>query len=169
MRKGFTKGRVDEVHGRPLLLSFGGLYRGVNDVIHYLAWQRWLVDANRLLRNGEIDNTIRTTYGPEFARQLKTWRDRVAEGDSAMYGEADKWVGALRQSVSIAGLGYNVMSAAIQPLGLAQSFDRVGVKWVGRGIGEYIAHPFKATRRVNEASSFMTGSVLVIDGGKLLW
>ncbi len=37
-QRSFTKERVPEVHGRPLLLNMTGLYSGVNDVIHDLAW-----------------------------------------------------------------------------------------------------------------------------------
>lgn len=57
--------------------------------------------------------------------------------------------------MSVAGLGFNVMSAAMQPLGLTQSMVRVGAAWIGRGVAQYIANPRAAARRVNAASEFM--------------
>jgi hypothetical protein len=155
VRRGFTKGRAEEVTGRPLLYSLKGVYDGVNDVIHYLSWQEWLIDANRLLRNQSIDTAIRSTYGPAAVKQLRTWRDAVAEGDSGSQEALDMALGKLRQSVSVAGLGFNVVSALMQPLGLTQSIVRVGAGWIGKGVGQYIAAPVARTKEVNEKSSFM--------------
>lgn len=154
-RRGFTKARSAEVKGRPLLYSLAGVYSGVNDVIHDLAWHEWLIDANKLLSSDKIDNAIRSQYGPAAVQQLKTWVRDVAAGDHAVSSAIDAFVGRLRRGVSVAGLGFNVMSAAMQPLGLTQSIVRVGAKWVGRGIGQYIGNPVKKTREVGAKSEFM--------------
>lgn len=155
VRRGFTKGRAEEVTGRPLLYSLKGVYDGINDVIHYLAWQEWLIDVNRLLRNQSIDTAIRSTYGPAAVKQLRTWRDAVAEGESGSQEALDMALGKLRQSVSVAGLGFNVVSALMQPLGLTQSMVRVGTGWIGKGVAQYAAAPVARTKEVNEKSSFM--------------
>lgn len=154
-RRSFTKARAEEVNGRPLLYSLAGVYSGVNDVIHDLSWHEWLIDTNRLLRSQTIDSAIRNHYGPAVKQQFKKWSADIAEGDKASTDSGDIAVNYIRQSVSVAGLGFNVMSAAIQPLGITQSIVRVGAKWVGRGIAKYIAHPIELTREVNSMSSFM--------------
>ncbi|WP_334157925.1 hypothetical protein [Oryzomicrobium sp.] len=154
-RRSFTKARVDEVAGRPLLYTLSGLYSGVNDVIHDLAWHEWLIDANRLLRSHTIDRAIREHYGPEVKQQLKTWVADIAEGDKGIADAGFNALARLRQGVSASGLGFNVMSALMQPLGITQSITRVGAQWVGRGIAKYIAHPIDLTRQVNEMSDFM--------------
>lgn len=156
-QRSFTKGRVDEVNGRPLLYTLSGLYSGVNDVIHDLAWHEWLIDVNRLLKSQTIDTAIREHYGPEAVRQLKSWRDAVAEGDSASQEAIDSALSRLRQGVSVAGLGFNVMSALMQPLGMTQSVVRVGAKWIGKGTMQYIGNPVAATQDVQERSEFMAG------------
>lgn len=154
-RRSFTKSRVEEVNGRPLLYSLAGVYSGVNDVIHDLAWHEWLIDTNRLLRSQTIDGAIRNHYGPEVKQQFKKWAADIAEGDKPSSDAGDIAVNYLRQSVSVAGLGFNVVSAAMQPLGITQSIVRVGAKWIGRGVSKYLAHPIELTRQVNEMSSFM--------------
>lgn len=154
-KRSFTKARVDEVVGRPLVYNLSGLYSGVNDVIHDLAWHEWLIDANRLLKSTAIDSAIREHYGPEAVRQLKTWRDAIAEGDAGVQEALDSATGWLRQSVSVAGLGFNVMSAALQPLGLTNSISRVGAKWIGQGLANYVSNPARATREAQEMSEFM--------------
>lgn len=155
-RRSFTKTRAEEIVGRPLLYTLGGMYAGVNEVIHDLAWHEWLIDVNRLLKSEKVDTAIRTTYGPEAIRQLKTWRDAIAVGDAATREALDSALSAIRQNVSAAGLGFNVMSAATQFLGAPQSVARIGAGWFGKGMAQYITHPVRRTREVNQQSEFMT-------------
>jgi GNAT superfamily N-acetyltransferase len=154
-KRGFTKTRVETVKGRPLLYSLAGVYSGLNDVIHDLAWHEWLIDVNKLMRSEKIDGAIRQHYGPEAVKQIKAWIKDIAAGEAGLQAELDSALGKLRHGVSVAGLGFNVMSAAMQPLGLTQSIVRVGAKWIGIGVAQYVASPIAATRRVNEASEFM--------------
>jgi hypothetical protein len=143
------------VRGRPLLYTLAGLYSGVNDVIHDLAWHEWLIDTNRLLRSHTIDAAIREHYGPEVKQQFKTWVRDIAEGEKGADAAVDMALSRLRQGISAAGLGFNIMSALIQPLGITQSITRVGAPWVARGMLKYMAHPIDLTRQVNEMSDFM--------------
>lgn len=154
-RRSFTKTRVDEVNGRPLLYTLAGVYSGVNDVIHDLAWHEWLIDVNRLMRSSTIDSAIRDHYGPEVKRQLKSWIQDIAEGERGADNAGEMVLGKLRQGVSIAGLGFNVLSAAIQITGFNQSIVLVGAKWIGRGVTKYLASPIQSTREVTEQSEFM--------------
>jgi len=154
-RRSFTKSRVNQVVGRPLLYSLEGIYSGVNDVIHDLAWHEFLIDANKLLRSNRIDSSIRNHYGPEFKQQLKNWLRDVAQGEGAGSINNEAWISKLRQHVSAAGLGFNLVSALIQPIGITQSVARIGGKWVGRGIRTYISGPIAATKEANAKSDFM--------------
>ncbi|MFN7341418.1 MAG: hypothetical protein ACK5VI_10110 [Opitutia bacterium] len=154
-RRSFTKTRAEEVTGRPLLYSLAGIYSGVNDVIHDLTWHEWLIDVNRLLRSKTIDSAIRSHYGPEVKDQIKTWVRDIAEGDRGAQGAGEAMLARLRQGVSAAGLGFNVMSAAIQITGFNQSIVRVGAGWIGRGVARYIANPVGSAREVVGKSEFM--------------
>jgi hypothetical protein len=154
-RRSFTKSRVEEVKGRPLLYTLGGMYNGINDVIHDLSWHEWLIDANKLLKSQSIDRAIRTQYGPEFKQQLKSWVNDVAVGERAAQQAGEIALNRLRQGVSAAGLGFNVMSAMQQITGFNQSIVRVGPKWIGRGIMKTLSMPKLAFKYVDEASPFM--------------
>ena len=79
------------------------------------------------------------------------------EMEAAIKAELDGALGRIRQGVSIAGLGFNVMSALMQPLGLTQSIVRVGAPWIGKGLAQYLGAPIAKTREVNERSEFMAG------------
>jgi hypothetical protein len=155
-QRSFTKERVEEVTGRPLLLNLQGLYSGVNDVIHDLAWHEWVIDVNRLLRSDSIDAAIREHYGANVKRELTKWRDDIVAGSARLDHGIENAAGWARKFVSSAALTYNVISALMQPLGITQSFARVGTEWVGMGLGQYLSDPVEATKMVQGKSEYMT-------------
>ena len=135
------------------MYSLGAVYGGVQDVIHDLAWHEWLIDTNKLLRSTKVDGAIRQHYGPEVVRQFKgcgMWRLGIGRSKPPLM----RCLSRIRRGVSMAGLGFNVMSAAMQPLGHAV---HRAVGPLGSGVAQYIANPLAATRRVVAASDFMAG------------
>jgi hypothetical protein len=136
-RRGHTKARVDVVK-RPVRKDFGVLFEHVDQVIHDLAWHEWLIDASRLLRNGAVDSAIRETYGPEILRVMSRAVDDIAKGDIPAANTFERSINYLRSGATIAGLGWNLGTALLQPLGLTQSIVRIGPKWVGRGISRWM-------------------------------
>lgn len=154
-RRSFTKARVAEVKGRPLLLDLNVLYSGVNDVIHDLSWHEWVLDANKLLRSSQLDEAIRDHYGPEVKQELERWRDDIVAGPAKLHHGIERAAGWARQSVTASALTFNVLSAAMQPLGLANSVARVGVSWVGKGVARYVAAPIASTREAQAKSEWL--------------
>lgn len=154
-RRSFTKGRVEEVKGRPLLYSLDGIYNGMQEVIHDLAWHEYLIDANRLLRDKKIAAAMREHYGAEAHQQFKSWAQDVAQGEQAARNAGERALGWVRQGVSVGGLGFNIMSALIQPLGIAQSMVRIGPKYVARGIAKMTGNPIGLADEINAKSEFM--------------
>lgn len=154
-RRSFTKARVEEVKGRPLMLNLQGMYGGFSDVIHGLAWQDWVIDANKLLRSKTIDTAIREHYGPEVKHELERWRDDIVVGASRLNTAGENVVNFMRQNVSAAALSFQVFTAAMQPLGLANSVARVGGSWIAKGVSRYIGSPIASTREAMSRSSFL--------------
>lgn len=154
-RRSFTKSRADEVLGRPLVLTMDGLYTGLNEVIHDLSWHEWLIDANRLMRSKKLDAAIRETYGAETVQQFKTAIQDIAAGEMPSGGAFERAVGNLRNGASVAGLGLNIVTAAINVTGIAQSCVRVGPKWVLQGVDAWASDPFGLVGKIYEKSDFM--------------
>jgi hypothetical protein len=154
-RKGYTQARANEVTGRPLKLAFSTLTQHVNEVAHRLAWQDWLIDTNRLLKRSEIDGAIRDHYGPAILGQIhETVRD-IAMGDVAASTAIERGLNHIRTGATIAGLGWNVMTSFLQPLGLTQSIVRIGWAPVARGLKQFLAHPLRTIDEVESKSLFM--------------
>lgn len=150
-RRSYTKGRADRVMNRPLLLSFDGIYQGANEVIHDLSWHEWLIDANKILRR--LDAPMRQHFGAEKVTAIKRAMKDIAAGDQPAANAFERVLGHLRSGATIAGLGWNLRTALLQPLGLTNSIVRVGPAWIARGLREFYGSPAHMTRKVEEAQA----------------
>ena len=153
--RSFIKTRLENVKGRPLLLNLSGLYSGVSDEIHDLAWHEWVIDANRLLKSHEVNGAIREYYGDEVLQEIKKWRDDIIVGTRRLDHQVEKFFGTIRHYVSASSLGFNLVSAALQPIGLTNSIARVGMHWIGIGVGQYLGDMKGTTNFVQSKSEFM--------------
>jgi hypothetical protein len=154
-RRSFVKTRAKEVHDKPILYTLDAAFNGVNDVIHDLAWHEWLISTNRLLNDSKFANAVRETRGWEFLKQLRDWTKDNATGARGQQVAGEAVLSWLRQGISASGLGFNVVSAAMQITGFNQSIVRVGAKYVGQGIVQFSTSPFESAKTVAEKSSFM--------------
>lgn len=151
--KSFTKARVEEVTGRPLMLSLDAFIGGIQDTIHYLHWQPWIIDANRLVK--ALDPVVRKHYGATVMTLLREWTGDNAAGMRPARDAAERWTTNLARNVSFVGLAFNVISAVKQVTGYTQSMVAIGSKWMGRGVARSLASPRKAYLDCLELSDFM--------------
>ena len=154
-RRTFAKQRVNEVKGRPLRLSLNVAYDAFNEIIHDLTHREAVSDANRLLNSHTLDTKIRQYYGADAKRQLSRAIADIAQGNSGAAQALDGWAGRVRQNVSVAGLGFNIVSAALQLTGWIPAVTRIGFANTAKALMTYAAHPIAATRAANEMSVMM--------------
>jgi hypothetical protein len=150
-RRSFTKGRAEEVQGRPLLLTFDGIWQGANEVIHDLTWHEWLIDANRLLKR--LDSTIRNGFGAEYVDVLRKAVKDTARGDVPAANAVEKSLQHIRNGSTIVGMGWNVTTALMQPLGYSNSVVRIGGKWLARGMSEFFGSPKSMIEKAEEVQA----------------
>lgn len=162
----FTKTRAEKApKGMVVRLDTQGVFDGFEEVIHDIAWRGQLADMKRIL-NGVTDEdgnrtegllaTIRDYYGYEAVQMINTWMENIASGGrSPKQDGADRLSQAVRQGVSLAGLGLNFNTALIQITGLLTAASRLGPKYMLLGIGDLISHPTQSWEEVNRRSSFM--------------
>ena len=154
-RRTFTKQRADQVKGRPLRLSLNVAYDAFNEIIHDLTHREAVADANRLLNSHTLDTLIRQHYGAAAKRQLTEAVKDIAAGNSGAAQALDTISARLRQNVSVAGLGFNVTSAAMQLTGIIPAMTRLGAGYTAKAMMTYFAHPVASTRGANELSEMM--------------
>lgn len=156
-RRGHTKERVSSVK-RPVRKDFGVVFEHIAQVIHDLSWHEYLIDANRLLRDAEVDYAVREGWGPQVVGAIRETLTDIAVGDMGASNVLERGVNYLRTGATIAGLGWNLTTSLLQPLGLTQSMQRIGTKWVAVGIARSLrdaASLDASTTWINERSEFM--------------
>ena len=136
-KHGHREARVTGVK-LPVRLDFGVIFDHVSEVIHDQTHYEFLVDMNRLLGNKRMQDAIISHYGDIVYGQLRAALQDIAAGGIPATNSFEKAVNWLRTGTSIAGLAWNTLTAMIQPLGLTQSIQRVGAKWVARGVSRWL-------------------------------
>lgn len=142
-RDSFAKKRAAKVTQRPLRKDFGVVTQHVTEVAHRLAWQDYLIDANRLLAAGPIDAAIREHYGPEVLAGMRDAIKDIATGEVGAQNAFESAINHLRVGTTIVGLGWNLVTGMLQPFGLTQSMVRVGPKWVAKGLAQWLGDAVK--------------------------
>ena len=154
-RRGHLETRVEELNGRPLLLNIQGLYSGVSNVIHDLAWHEWVIDMNRLLRDRSIFEAMSNYYGPTVHEEFEAWRNDIILGQTKLNHQLERWAGYLRQSVTLSALAFSVKTAMLQPIGVVNSIPRLGWKWWGQGVTKYASSPIESAREAMQFSVYL--------------
>ena len=156
-RRGHTKERVASVK-RPVRKDLGVVFQHLTEVIHDLAWHEYLIDANRLLGHAKVDAAIRQYYGPEVLKALTSAVTDMAAGEVPAANSWERGVNYLRTGMTVAGMGWSLSTALLQPLGLTQSVKRIGLKWVARGMtrwGSDAQGMERGLKWIHEQSPFM--------------
>jgi hypothetical protein len=161
-RKGYTEKRSEEVKGRPLKLDLGVIAQHINEVTHRLAWQEWLIDSRRILKSNPVEEAIKDHYGVAVLNEMKDHLQAIAEGDQGAQDVLGKGFAHLRTGATIVGMGYNLMTALTQPIGITNSIERVGAKWIGKGIATFARNPIESTQAVQEASLMMANRAMTM-------
>lgn len=153
--RSFTKQRAEKVVNRPLLYSMSGVTQGITEVIHDLAFHEYLIDVNRLLRHPKVSSAMLNYYGPEIMSQFRRGIEDVAAGATPAQNVWERGVNHVRMGATVAGLGWNLKTALLQPFGITQSIVRVGAPWIARGASQFFASPIETSRAIYEKSTFM--------------
>jgi hypothetical protein len=139
----FLKERSDAVYNRPVRKDFNVIFQHVNDVVHRLAWQDFLFDANRLLNAGPVEDAIRKHYGPETLKQLQRSLVAIAEGEIGAQNAFEAAVNYVRTGAVVAGMAWRLTTSIMQVLGITNSMARIGTKYVFMGMRDFVGSPQK--------------------------
>lgn len=134
------------------------LFGHVDQVIHDLTHHEALLDATKLLRDKRVQEAIYDTRGDIVYQQFTRALQSIAVGTAAQTNRMDKAATFLRTGTQIAMLGWNLWTAAQQPLGLFNGASRVGGVWVMRGLKTWLrsAKSMEGSLQwINERSKFM--------------
>lgn len=156
-RRGHLEARVQNVE-LPIRRDFGVIFEHVAQVIHDLTHHEMLIDVSRIMRDKDVRAAIYETQGDVVYKQITSTLKDIAFGDVPALHAWEQALNYLRIGATVAGLGWNVTTAFLQPIGLTQSMVRIGPVWVARGLARWLRNPFtmvETVRWIYENSAFM--------------
>ncbi len=138
---GHLKDRAKKVEmGTPVTLTLRGAFEGFENTIHDLCWDEWVTDTRRLFgNNSAIENSIRKYYGADTVAAIREWIKDTAVGKNNQSRMEDGIATALRKNISLVGIGFNLVTAAIQTVGITQTVVALGGRWTLSGVGDFVS------------------------------
>lgn len=139
-RRGHTKTRQENVK-LSVRLELGVAFSHIESVIHDLTHHEMLIDTTRLMRDPAIRDAILDTKGDLTYEQFTTALQDIALGSSNGQGKPtvlDKSAAWMKTGTQLSGLGWNLWTAAQQPLGIFNGMSRVGPTWVAKGMKRWL-------------------------------
>ena len=154
-RHGHTMERSAQAVGDPIELTMDAGLAGLANEIHDLCWREFLNNTSKLMqRDGALATAIRRYWGAEAEDAINQWlKDIRDDGKSIAMG--DDFASIVSRNVSFAGIGFNLITAAIQPIGILQSVAVLGGQWTLSGVSKFMENPFAMKRMVEEMSPMM--------------
>jgi hypothetical protein len=140
-----------------LSLSLDVASRHVTQVVHDLSFREPLSDISKWMSNPRFKEAIHDYFSPATLTEMESWRGDMARRDISE-NRADRWLRFIRNGASIATLGFNVGSAAVQIAGIGPSIQRVGAVNFARGVARLFNNPEATNGMLNfiyDKSAFM--------------
>lgn len=135
---GWSKSRAKHFD-KPLVMTSRAMFEGLDEQIHYIAWAEFVNSARKLLKKeGAFAQAVHRHYGARYFKALEDWVKDCRNGNHGQTSPSDLIPNELRRGVSLAGVGLNFGTAALQLVGFTQSVAYLGPKWAGRGVSEFI-------------------------------
>lgn len=135
---GFTEARAGKVIDRKIKLDLGVGLQHIDTVLQTLTHREMLIDLNRILGSSKMNGAILEHYGIETYKAIQEAIVDVAAGEIGARDSFEAGMGWLRSGVTVAGMGLNLSTALMQPMGITQSMVRIGPKWAMRGVARFL-------------------------------
>ncbi|RUM90695.1 MAG: hypothetical protein DSZ27_08370 [Thiomicrospira sp.] len=158
--KGHRETRLREVK-RELNLELSVLDNHVNQVIHDLEFFDTLRSLDKLLLDDSINESLLSVLGHEKVKLLRPFLSDVGRGHSSTrdyLGAYDRLAMAMRRNATMVNMGFKLTTAIQQPLGMTQTFAKIGLKYSVKEALDFWSNPIKwktTTKEVMGKSSMM--------------
>ena len=156
-RKGHAIERVGS-GGLPVKLDITVMTNHLAQVIHDIAFREAIIQTDRVIQDQRTVDAIKRVAGEYVYEDMRPWLGNVAGSGQLATDAGSKLFNALRKNTTIVNMAYKLSTAIVQPLGMTQSIEILGLGWAMTGIQEFYGNPaqvFKKAEEVMQKSIFM--------------
>ena len=122
-------------------LDFGVIDQHVGKVLQAITHYEPLNDIGHLLADRDLQHAILETHGDLLLREIRHGLTDIALGDVPAMDGVERSLGWLQSGSTVAALGFNALSAAMQQLGYFNTVVRIGPKWFAKGFQTWFHGP----------------------------
>ena len=149
----------------PLLLDLSVMTDHIFNVVHDLAYRRAVLDVAKIVRNDVVRQAFESTGAAQYYAQLMPWLQDIANERQVPLSSFHKCLNWARSSTTIMQMGLKATTILTQPVGLTQSIEVIGYKWVKDGLMRtyFSGHLADAYRECLQMSEFMRSRMVSYD------
>ncbi len=149
-KQGHTKERVGS-GGQAVLLDLNVATEHLTQVAHDLTHRKAIIDVDKIVSQDDVRKAIESTAGKEMYAQLRPWLQAIANDRRVPDNSYDKIISRARVGATIVNMGWKITTAIVQPLGLFQTVDVIGVKSTWNGLMRFTGNgnPLKMKEQVD--------------------
>jgi len=127
----------------PVRLSLDVVPNHFQEVIHFITHHDAVREVNKLIRNKQIAESIKTTMGPEEFAQLKPWLNDIAKDGSETKTKTfiEKAFGKLRMGTTLGVMGFKATTGILQVSGIFNTMGEAGAANTIQAIRTILAGP----------------------------
>lgn len=153
-RHSYTETRAEKTTEKVLQLTFDTITHHLNMVNHRLAFQDWITDAQRILK--AQTPLLRKHYGEHIINEIRALHQETLDGYSVAREHGGIQIANhLRTGTIVSSMAWNFAVAALQPTGLAISWETIGGKWMAKGIEKSLRNFHKSAEMIRNDSKYM--------------
>lgn len=166
-----TKGRLDVVKDKSLLLDFDVIPKTITESINHITMRKAVTDVNRLVANREFQNYIVEKFGMNSYQFLRTWVRDNWKDEAAKMDDVGKILMFLKHNATMAIMAGRASVAIQNALNIPVAVYRIGagnviraVNHAGVGFYGHGTETYNNTRDfVMEQSIFMRERIQTLD------
>jgi hypothetical protein len=142
--KSMTKSRAEGTPAGKIDLNFHGFGSHINQVVHYITHYETIRNFDRLRMDAGFRKVFEDHFGPELYKELRSWGQNIATDgrlSQTSHAATNTWndlAAHVRTGYSMVALGWDIVGAMKQTLGLASSAAILGPGAVARSLLIYI-------------------------------
>jgi hypothetical protein len=133
-KHGWTNNRVGSA-GKAVDLSLTVFNGHIVNVIHDLTHRRAVRDVARLYARKDVREAIVQTAGQQLYDSIRPWLARVANPNQTFDPSfVEKMFAKARAGTTVVNMGLKATTAVVQIVGLSNSAEYIGPKWMRKGL-----------------------------------
>lgn len=152
---GHLETRKNGSGGRPLMIGIEVAHMHLARVTHDLAFSEAVSDSWRVLRDGRLRAAFQDYGMLDDLETLEVWVQDVASGSIGAGDVVSRMFRRLKSNFTLAKLGFNFATVAVQLTGISQSMVVVGKRNFAMAAAQYAKSPRGVVAEINAKSDLM--------------